>query len=217
MILVPVKNLSAAKQRLAAILDQPTRTELAQAMLLDVLETLATWKTCPEVGIVTSDPFALQLAQRFHFTVITDNANRGETDAIEIATRFCESQGVDSTLVIPGDIPLIQSWELEKIFASAPTEGSVLAPAADGRGTNAIWRCPAGLFPARFGNDSFKPHYAAANATGKPCVVLSLPGIALDVDNPEDLHTLASAKGETRSQRLIRQWELADFSLAANE
>jgi 2-phospho-L-lactate guanylyltransferase len=217
MILVPVKNLSAAKQRLSAILDQPTRTELAQAMLLDVLETLATWKNCPDVGIVTSDPFALQLAQRFHFTAIADSANRGETDAIEIATRFCESHGVDSTLVIPGDIPLIQSWELEKIFASAPTEGSVLAPGADGRGTNAIWRRPAGLFPARFGNDSFKPHYAAANATGKPCVVLSLPGIALDVDNPEDLHRLASAPGETRSQRLIRQWELADFPLAANE
>ncbi len=117
MILVPVKNLSGAKQRLAAILDQPTRTELAQAMLLDVLETLATWTDCPEVGIVTSDPFALQLAHQFHFTVIPDNANRSETDAIEMATRFCESQGVDSTLVIPGDIPLIQSWELEKILA----------------------------------------------------------------------------------------------------
>jgi len=217
MILVPVKNLSAAKQRLADILDQPTRTELAQAMLLDVLETLATWKNCPEVGIVTSDLFALQLAHRFHFTVIADSANRGETDAIETATRFCESHGVDSTLVIPGDIPLIQSWELEKIFASAPNQGSVLVPASDGRGTNAIWRRPVGLFPARFGNDSFKPHHLAAEATGKPCVVLSLPGIALDVDNPEDLRTLASANGETRSQRLIRQWDLTDSPLAANE
>ena len=49
----------------------------------------------PEVGIVTSDPFALQLAHQFHFTVIPDNANRGETDAIEMATRFCESHGID--------------------------------------------------------------------------------------------------------------------------
>ena len=30
MILLPVKNLSGAKQRLAAILDQPARTELAK-------------------------------------------------------------------------------------------------------------------------------------------------------------------------------------------
>jgi 2-phospho-L-lactate/phosphoenolpyruvate guanylyltransferase len=217
MILVPVKNLAGAKQRLAAVLDQPARTELAQAMLLDVLETLANWAHRPDVGIVTSDPFALELAGRFHFTVIADHANRGETDAIETATRYCESHGVDSSLVIPGDIPLIQSSELEKIIAAAPAEGSVLVPAADGRGTNAIFRRPADLFPARFGNDSFKPHHAAAQATGKPCIVLSLPSIALDVDNPEDLRTLTAAPGETRSQRLIRQWELADLSLAANE
>ena len=217
MILVPVKNLSGAKQRLAAILDQPARTELAQAMLLDVLETLAAWHHRPEVGIVTSDPFALELARKFHFTIIADHANRSETDAIATATSFCEAHKVDSSLVIPADIPLIQSWELEKIIAAAPTTGSVLVPAADQRGTNAIFRRPAGLFPARFGNDSFKPHHAAANATGKPCVVLSLPGIAVDVDNPEDLQTLAIAPGQTRAQRLIRQWNLSDLPLAANE
>ena len=93
MILVPVKNLSGAKQRLASLFDQPTRTELAQAMLFDVLETLGTWTDCPEVGIVTSDPFAIQLADQFQFSVIPDNANRSETDAIEMATRFCETAG----------------------------------------------------------------------------------------------------------------------------
>ena len=217
MILVPVKNLSGAKQRLAALFDQATRTELAQAMLFGVLETLGTWTDCPEVGIVTSDPFAIDLAHDFGFSVIPDNANRSETDAIEMATRFCEAQGVESTLVIPGDIPLIQSWELERILQSVPDKGSVLVGAADGRGTNAIWRRPAGLFPARFGNDSFEPHQAAAQGTGKPCVVLSLPGIALDVDNPSDLRALAAAPGETRAQRLVRQWQLADLPVAANE
>jgi 2-phospho-L-lactate guanylyltransferase len=217
MILVPVKNLSGAKQRLASLFDQPTRTELAQAMLFDVLETLGEWTGRPEVGIVTSDPFAIQLAQQFRFSVIPDNNNRSQTDAIEMATRFCESQGIDSTLVIPGDIPLIQSWELEQILEFEPSEGSVLVRAADGRGTNAIFRRPAGLFPARFGNDSFEPHHAAAQATGKPCVVLSLPGIALDVDNPSDLLALAAAPGETHAQRLIRQWQLDELPQAANE
>jgi 2-phospho-L-lactate/phosphoenolpyruvate guanylyltransferase len=217
MILVPVKNLSSAKQRLASLFDQSTRTELAQAMLFDVLETLGMWTLRPDVGIVTSDPFAIQLSRQFNFSIIPDTANRSETDAIEMATRFCEAQRVDNTLVIPGDIPLIQSWELEKILESAPAQGSVLVRAADGRGTNAIFRRPAGLFPARFGNDSFEPHYAAARATEKPCVVLSLPGIALDVDTPADLRALAAAPGETRAQRLVRQWQLADLPVAANE
>jgi 2-phospho-L-lactate guanylyltransferase len=217
MILVPVKSLTNAKQRLASVLDQPTRTELAQAMLFDVLETLHIWTNHPDISIVTSDPFALDLARRFEFQIISNSTNRSETDAIEMATRFCESRGIDSTLVIPGDIPLITISELEQILKAAPNQGSVLVPAADGRGTNAAWRRPAGLFPLRFGNDSFKPHLAAARASHKPCVVLSLPGIALDIDNPSDLRQLAEAPGETRTQRLARQWDLIDLSLAANE
>ena len=64
-------------------------------MLFDVLETLGTWPDRPEVSIVTSDPFAIHLAQQFHFSVIHDNNNRSQTDAIAMATRFCEAQGVD--------------------------------------------------------------------------------------------------------------------------
>jgi 2-phospho-L-lactate/phosphoenolpyruvate guanylyltransferase len=208
VILVPVKDLSAAKQRLAAVLDQPARTELAQAMLHDVVATLAAWPRRPACALVTSDPFALELARQYDFEVIPDPANPGETGAIEMATRLCVARRIDSTLVIPSDIPLIQASELDEILAHAPDQGSVLAPAADGRGTNAVFRRPANLFPLRFGNDSFKPHLAAARATGKPCIVLQLPGIAVDVDNPGDLQHLLTHPGETRTQSLLRQWTL---------
>lgn len=217
MILVPVKNLDQAKQRLAPVLDQASRTMLAQAMLHDVLEVLGAWQHRPEVAVVTCDPFAMTLANRYGFEVIADHANSGETDAITIATHVCQTRGIDHTLVIPADIPLVEAWELEKILEAAPSEGSVLVPAGDRRGTNAAFRRPAGLFPLRFGNDSFKPHLAAAKATGKPCVVLSLPGIAVDVDNPSDLRQLADLPGETGAQRLARQWDLTDYPLAANE
>jgi 2-phospho-L-lactate guanylyltransferase len=208
VILIPVKNLSAAKQRLAAVLNQPARTELAQAMLHDVVASIAPWARRPACALVTSDPFALELARRYDFEVIPDATNPGETGAIEMATQICVARGSDSTLVIPADIPLIQASELEQILADAPAEGSVLAPAADGRGTNAAFRRPANLFPLRFGNDSFKPHLAAAQATGKPCIVLQLPGIAVDVDNPEDLERVVALPGETRTQSLIRRWEV---------
>jgi len=215
MILIPVKSLAQAKQRLASVLSQPARTELAQAMLLDVLEAVAKWVDRPAVSIVSSDSFALEMARQFSFETIADTTNRSETDAIEGATRVCESRGIDSTLVIPGDVPLIQSWELQRVLEAAPIEGTVLVRAADGRGTNAAFRRPSGLFPLRFGNDSFKPHLAAARATGKPCVVLSLAGIALDIDSPSDLQQLAAAPGETRSQQLARRWNY--LSRAANQ
>ena len=216
MILVPIKNTASAKQRLASVLDQSLRTELAQAMLTDVLTTLNGWKDRPKVGIVTSDPYATRLANEYQFEVIPDPDNPGETGAIEMATRICLERGEESTLVIPADIPLIESWELEEIYKHAPAEGSVLVPAGDGRGTNAALRRPANLFPLRFGNDSFKPHRAVAQATGKPCVVLNLPGIAVDVDNPPDLQQLLSLPGETRAQHLARSWNLPAGLLATD-
>jgi 2-phospho-L-lactate guanylyltransferase len=217
VILVPIKNTASAKQRLAAVLDQPSRTQLAQAMLHDVLATLDAWKNRPKVAIVTSDPHATKLATTYGFEHIPDPDNPGETGAIEMATQLCVERGEEFTLVIPADIPLIQPWELEEILKHAPAEGTVLVPASDGRGTNAAFRRPANLFPLRFGNDSFKPHHAAARATGKPCIVLNLPGIAVDVDNPSDLQQLISLPAETRAQRLARGWNIFDRPLATKQ
>jgi 2-phospho-L-lactate/phosphoenolpyruvate guanylyltransferase len=216
MILIPVKNLKEAKQRLAPVLDQPERTELARAMLQDVAEAVARWKNRPEVAIVSCDSFALSLACRYGFEVIADHRNTGETDAIEMATEVCQARGLD-TLVIPGDVPLIQPEELQAIYDNAPEIGTVLVPAADNRGTNAVLRRPADLFPLRFGNDSFKPHLATAKATGKPCVILPVRGLAVDVDGPEDLLRLIHLPGETRAQRLARTFNLRDYPVAVNE
>lgn len=209
MILVPVKNLVDAKQRLSSVLSPEERFELAQAMCQDVLQTLARWQNRPPVAVVTNDSFARDLAARFNFEVVADD-NSGETNAIEMATAVCRGRGAKSTLVVPADIPLIDSLELQRIVDSAPHQGgAVLVPDAAGRGTNAAWRAPGDLFPLRFGNDSFLPHLAAAKATGLPSVVLKLPGIARDVDRPEDLHELAMASGERRSQKLVRSWNLS--------
>jgi 2-phospho-L-lactate guanylyltransferase len=213
MILVPVKNLTDAKQRLSPVLTPEERFALAQAMCEDVLQALADWRDRPEVAVVTSDPFARGLAARFNFEVMADD-NSGETSAIEMATAVCRERGAKSTMVVPADIPLIKASELQKIVDVAPAAGAVLVPDAAGRGTNAAWRSPCDLFPLRFGNDSFLPHKAAAKATGLPCVVLELASIARDVDRPEDLYELATASGERRSQELVRSWNLSKRSQA---
>jgi len=203
MILVPVKNLHNAKQRLSSLLDSATRIELAHAMLSDVLGAVADFG-CHDGSLGTSDPFALELAKHYGFEIIRDDSNGGETQAIAMATDACASHGVETTLVLPGDIPLIEANDVRAIYESAPSRGSVLVPSSDKRGSNAVLRRPAGLFPLRFGNDSFMPHLAAAIATDTSCVVLSLPRIGLDIDTPEDLLQLEQSPGEKRSQRLAR-------------
>jgi 2-phospho-L-lactate guanylyltransferase len=208
MILIPVKNLSNAKQRLSPVLSPAERFELAHAMCEDVLSTVACWHGRREVAVVTSDPFASGLAERLGFEVIRDPENPGETGAIEMATKLCVERGASDTLVIPADIPLIEANELQKIVDQAPPAGAVLVPDAAGRGTNAAFRSPADLFLLRFGNDSFLPHLASAKATGLPFVVLELPGIALDLDRPDDLDRLVAANGTRQSQKLVRGWNL---------
>ena len=210
MILIPIKNLASAKQRLSSVLSPKERFALAQAMCEDVLQTLADWPNRPAVAVVTSDPFARALAARFGFDVIADEENGGETNAISMATAVCRERGAANTLVIPADIPLIEIADLQKIADAAPPQGSLLVTDAARRGTNAAYRAPADLFPLRFGNDSFLPHLSSANSTGLPCVVLELPSLARDVDRPEDLHEIAVSPGERKTQRLVRGWRLAD-------
>jgi 2-phospho-L-lactate/phosphoenolpyruvate guanylyltransferase len=217
MILVPVKNTSSAKQRLGAVLDQPSRTALAQAMLHDVLSNSVplarSAKRELRPGGCSRHQRSLSpwnLASEYGFEVIPIPIIPERPAPSRLATRICVERGIDSTLVIPADIPLIQAWELRRDpEARAPSKAACSSPLADGRGTNAIFRRPANLFPLRFGNDSFKPHHAAAQATGKPCIVLNLPGIAVDVDNPEDLQQLISLPGETRAQHLAREYARA--------
>src|SRR5437667_2444092 len=138
MILVPVKNLENAKQRLASLLDQGTRTELAQAMLHDVLDALSACCSYSEISLVTSDPFVLDLAQAFSFQVIPDATNRSETDAIEMATQLCESRGVRRTRGFPRDIPLIHPLGVPETFQPAQEKAWFLLLPPVGRARNAF-------------------------------------------------------------------------------
>lgn len=217
MILVPVKNLNGAKQRLASMLTQQQRSELARAMIKDICHALSEVPSRPPVALVTSDEYAIRLARQCGFETIHDEENLGETEAIAMATQQAEKDGAEYSLVIPGDIPLATADEISAVLAAAPPQGTVLVPAADGRGTNAILRRPCALIPCRFGNDSFLPHRAAARATQKELVVLDgLPGIALDIDRPEDLVELAEGEPRTRTQRLIREWGIVRRAAAGD-
>src|SRR5437763_13821815 len=92
-ILVPVKNLAGAKQRLAEVLTAEQRRSLAEAMLRDVLEALAQLDQPESVSIVTGDAVATAVASEYGFEVIADNENAGETAAIALATDVTASEG----------------------------------------------------------------------------------------------------------------------------
>jgi 2-phospho-L-lactate guanylyltransferase len=208
-LLIPVKTLGNAKQRLGDAFDQPHRTQLAEAMLRDVFAAAAGVRVRLDIFVVTGDPAAQLLAAEFGFRVIPDDRNESETAAIEMATAWCESRGHDTTVVIPGDIPLITSSELHQVLDAAPDEGVVIVPAHDRRGSNCVLRRPAAIIPLRFGNDSFLPHCEAVRQSGKPLVILEFSGIGLDIDHPHELDMLLHRDGDTHAQRLLRAWRAA--------
>jgi 2-phospho-L-lactate guanylyltransferase len=206
ILLIPVKSLTTAKQRLAEALDQERRSQLAEAMLRDVMTAAAGVLGTIDVALVTGDARARALAAEFGFLAIEDTRNESETAAIEMATAWCERQGYDTTIVVPGDIPLIASDELQRVLDAAPAEGAVFVPAYDRRGSNCILRRPASIIPLRFGNDSFLPHCEAMRQTGRELVILEMSGIGLDIDNPHELDLLVQHDGNTNAQRLLRSW-----------
>jgi 2-phospho-L-lactate guanylyltransferase len=214
ILLIPVKSLSNAKQRLGTALDQSHRSQLAEAMLRDVMTAASGMCSRVDVALVTGDRRAKELAAEFDFLVIEDTRNESETAAIEVATAWSETQGYDTTIVIPGDIPLARADELNQVFDAAPEEGAVFVPAYDRRGSNCILRRPASIIPLRFGNDSFFPHCEAMRQTGKPLIILEMPGIGLDIDNPHELDLLLAREGNTNAQRLLRSW---NFSVQSSE
>jgi len=208
-LLVAVKSLDNAKQRLGNAYDQHHRTLLAEAMLRDVLAAVSEISERTAVFLVTGDARARALADEFGFGVIEDRSNESETAAIEMATAWCQNRGYDTTVVIPGDIPLITSLELARVLDAAPEEGVVIVPAYDRRGSNCVLRRPANLIALRFGNDSFLPHCEAVRRTGKPLIILEMPGIGLDIDHPHELQMLYARGGDTHAQRLLRAWGFA--------
>jgi len=216
-LLVPVKSMSNAKQRLAEALDQSHRTQLADAMLRDVLTAASAVTHRVDIFLVTGDAAAKALAQEFDFGVIEDLRNESESAAIEMATAWCEDRAYDTTVVIPGDIPLVTGGELNAVLDAAPPEGALFVPAYDRRGSNCVLRRPVNLIPLRFGNDSFLPHCEAVRQTGKPLVILEFPGIGLDIDQPHELDLLLQRDGDTHTQRLLRAWGHASPRNAAME
>lgn len=204
--IIPIKEAAGAKQRLAPALSASLRQALALAMIEDVLEAVAGVRGLGGALLVTIDPHAEILARRYGMQTLADGARDGHTGAVDAGARRLVTQRRRTLLTLPGDLPLITAAEIETLIAAhGPAPSFTIAPAHDDLGSNAILMSPPQAVPLRFGENSFFPHLAAARAQGiEPCVV-RLPGIAFDIDNPQDLHHFARLGAKTRAGRLIAE------------
>jgi len=156
--------------------------------------------------VVTADPAARALAERYGARVLADGAEAGQTGAVAAAARLLARDGHGAMLTIPGDVPLITAEEVARIIAAHDrVPDFVIAPAHDERGSNAILCAPPEAVPLTFGDDSFRPHLAAARRAGLEPTILRLPGIGLDIDNPADLAAFLKIPSRTRARALLQE------------
>ena len=199
-VVVPVKDTAAAKQRLAPSLPPQLRQALALAMLEDVLAALAGVPGLAGRLLVTTDPGAIRLAASYGAQCMAEGADDGHTGAVTAAARRLAREGRGGMLTLPGDIPLVTTAEIGSLIAAhRPAPSFTIAPSHDEQGSNAILLSPPDAVPLRFGEDSFFPHLAAAEACGIAPTIVHLPGIAFDIDNPADLAHFAQLGSRTRA------------------
>lgn len=196
---IPLKSLSSSKTRLSSVLDGRQMRLLTLTMLKNVLEATFKSRVIAQTVVISSDQTVLQLAERLGADRIQE-VEEGLNQAVIKASRWCSERGVSSMLVIPADLPLLISEDLDSIVSMSPPSPSiVISPSYDG-GTNLLLCTPPDVITPQFGPNSFMKHISIASSKGASVKVYNSQRVVYDVDLPNDLAR------EPIIQKLGRKW-----------
>ena len=193
-LVIPIKQLSGAKQRLSGLLDPEQRQALCRAMVEDVLEGASTCDQITQIIVVTSDAEVAQLVSSYGAEVLPEPESPGLISAVTHAAEELARARADVMMFLPGDTPLVTVEELEVVLGGMSAKDKtefLIVPASDLGGSNCVVCSPPDCMEFGFGEDSFRRHLKIARDRGIEPTVVKLPGIGLDVDTPEDLSELA--------------------------
>jgi 2-phospho-L-lactate guanylyltransferase len=184
-VLLPVKEFSSAKQRLAPALDAPARAGLARAMLKDVLRALGRARAPERVVVYTASDEVIEMVELLGFEFVKERSIDGHSAAINhLIDEF--SSNSSQILAIAGDLPKLLPTEIDFVF-NAAAEPVTLIPSRDWTGTNGVLFIPPARIAMEYGEGSFRRHLSKVSAAGLHSDVMDLPGLAFDIDTPEDL------------------------------
>lgn len=190
-LLLPVKDLNNAKQRLDGVLTPQERFGLAEAMLKDTIRAVQGVRYAEKVFVVTNYAPMMRIAEENGWELLREEQQVSESDSVDAASIVCERRGVTRLLRVPLDVPLVQASDIDDLLAVECEEPAlVIVPSRDGLGTNAILRMPPTLFPSHFGIGSFAKHVGEAERLGAVVIFRRNTRLELDVDDEADLRVL---------------------------
>jgi 2-phospho-L-lactate guanylyltransferase len=198
-VVVVARVGAAAKSRLAGTLTADGRRTLALAMLADVLDAC---RRARQSGIVAGtlavvdEPAARYVTIQEGAIAIADPGTGDMNAAVAAGIGAARRFGAGTVLVIPGDVPLISTSDLQALLDSAglAPRAVVVGSSRDGQGTNALLLRPPDVIEPGFGPPSVGRHAEAGLVAGAHTVVRADLGLALDVDTPDDLATLPTPR-----------------------
>jgi 2-phospho-L-lactate guanylyltransferase len=190
-LLIPIKDPSNAKTRLAEFLSPDERRRLAWAMFEDVSRAIREASKPDRVVMVTSYAPAIDRARELKWDVLIEESQHSESASVDWASRVLAERGFDTVMRLPADLPLVRAEDIDALLSmKLDSPGALIVPSREGTGTNAIIRTPPALFPSRFGPNSLELHKTEAARVGVECVIVNNPRIVLDIDEPADVELL---------------------------
>jgi 2-phospho-L-lactate guanylyltransferase len=199
--IVAVKARAQSKQRLATTLDAAGRVELVRRMLDHVLATAAACRAIDRVVVVSPERDRVPP----DVPVVAD-AGIGLNEALDVARNQARGSGAIEIVVLPADLPLLETADLETLIDAGRSSGVAIATDRTGVGTNGLY-LPASLdFPFRFGTRSHVAHVAAARLLDVPYETVRSAGFAFDVDTPKDVRRLQTPRSAVPRWRWRWSW-----------
>ena len=206
---IPVKQISQAKQRLSPFLSTEERRDFFSAMLEDVLSMMVKIDFFEKIILATNCPHAISIAGRHGITHFETGPDDGLNQAAGETVNHLLENGIRDMFLIPADIPLITEEEINSVLKAHPSAPSLtIIPSRDKLGSNCILLSPPSRMPLKFGPDSYFRHLEIAQTNGLKVNSMEFPGFGLDIDEPKDLFELLKAEGNTLSQKYLRQLNL---------
>ncbi len=189
--IIPVKPFRAGKSRLAALLGTDARAALNKRLFGRVLEAALSAFKPSRVAVVTGDALLLAFMRGQGLHGLVDDEG-GLNAALALGCRYAVERGATAITVLPSDLPTISPDDVTALVdALGAAPGCVIAPDEQEEGTNALALAPPSPDFFRFGRDSFQAHIEEAKARGMVPRILRRPGLAHDLDTPEEYRRYA--------------------------